>query len=77
MVFSWICSFRSLGLEFCSLCVWFWDSVLRFVAWCLVFEILDFGILNLGFWYGIWNFGVWDFEFLEFENLGFCFWFWD
>ena len=52
---------RYLGLEFCSLGIWVWDSVLRFVVWCLQFGILVFGIFEFGVLdkgYGVRNFGL-------------------
>ena len=34
-----------MGLEFCSLGVRVWYSLLGFVVWCLGFGMLEFGIL--------------------------------
>ena len=47
--------FGILGLEFCSLGVRIWDSVLGFEVWCLEFGMFEFGILVLEF--GDRNFG--------------------
>ena len=40
----WDLVLRILGLEFCRLAIWFWDSVLGFGIW-----FLGFGILEIGF----------------------------
>ena len=69
--------FRNLSLEYCnlefgSLGIRVWDSVLLFVIWCLGFGMLEFWILILMLW-------VWQFEFgslgLNFCSLGV--WVWD
>ena len=54
----WACDLelRKLGLEFCSLGVWVWDSVLEFGVWCLELGIFEIRISCLGFC-------VWDLDF--------------
>ena len=59
--------FEILGLEFCSLGVWVFDSVMGFVVCCLAVRMLEFGFLIFGFWARDFEFGMLDLEFGSLE----------